>query len=297
MHVNRCLLTFGVTATLALLLPNDALARNPWGHSPHGHGGYGGYGGGGAAAARAARADAIRKAKNAEQQYAGAIKARKEGNVSLAATLYMRLALAKPKNRHSDEAKKTLASMADEGRAEMKKADALLESGDVEVALKQLDKLANDYETVPNFNHEIAEHVQKLHKTPKYKAVLNEPQAADLIADARKYEADDEAGFAYLAYEEAAKLVPAPSAKEAEQRLNKMKKDPKLVAEAETCAKVQECLRMFHTAELLKKSSPGKAEEMFKKILANSPASAEVHRCASEELTKLHGRGKKAKSS
>ena len=53
--------------------------------------------------------------------------------------------------------------MANEGRAQMKKAEELLESGDVEAAFKQLDHLAREYEHVPRFNHQVAEHVQKLH--------------------------------------------------------------------------------------------------------------------------------------
>jgi tetratricopeptide (TPR) repeat protein len=270
------------------------------GFSPrHGHGG--GYGGSvnalAAWEARERRAGELRRLKSAEDQYAGAIKAQKEGHTSLAATLYMRVALARPKSRHAGEAKQALAAMANDGRTQMKQAEELLEKGEVERAFKQLDSLATEYENVPKFNHEIAEHVHKLHSEPKYQAVLNEPRAAELVDEAQRSEAAGETCCAFMAYEEAAKLLPAPSAKRAEERWNSMKQDPKLVADADTCRRLRECLRMYHTAELLEKSSPGKAVEMFKKILSNSPSSSEVHRCASEELAKLYGHGKSAKSS
>ena len=236
-----------------------------------------------------ARAEAVRRLKNAEQQYAGAIKAQKEGKVALAATLYLRVAVAHPKNRHSGQAKQALAAMANEGRAQLEKAEKLLESGDVATAFKQLDHLAREYEHVPRFNHEVAERVQKLHADPKYKAEINEPRAAALVDEAQRCEAADEICCAFIAYEEAAKLLPAPSAKRAEERWTAMKRDPKIVAEAETCLNVRECLRMFHTAELLAKSSPGLAAEMFRKILARSPADSEVHRCATRSWPSCTG--------
>ncbi|HUY33765.1 MAG TPA: hypothetical protein VMV69_13525 [Pirellulales bacterium] len=295
MRVFRCC----VVAGLLLLMSASARTLSARGHSPRGGGGLGGMWQAEAAfqawKAREAQAEALRRLKNAEQQYAGAIKAQKEGKTWLAATLYMRVVLARPKNRHSAQAKQALAAMANEGRSQMKKADELLKKGEIEAALKQLDALASGYENVPRFNHEIAEHVQKLHRDPKYKAVLNEPRAAALVDEAQKNEANGESCCAFIAYEEAAQLLPAPSAKQAEERWSAMKQDPKIVADAETCRKLREYLHMFHVAELMEKSSPGKAEEMFRKILALSPNSSEVHRCASEELAKLHRHAKKAK--
>jgi tetratricopeptide (TPR) repeat protein len=304
MRISRCCVVAVLLLLVVLVLARPASARcGMHGHSPR-HGGGGGYGGIWAAEAawqawlaREKQAEALRRLKNAEQQYAGAIKAQQEGKTWLAATLYMRVALARPKNRHSAQAKQALAAMAVEGRSEMKKADELLEKGEIEEAFKQLDALASGYANVPRFNHEIAEHVQKLHHDPKYQAVLNEPRAAALVDEAQKNEANGEYCCAFIAYEEAAKLLPAPSAQRAEERWTAMKQDPKIVADAETCRKLRDCLHMFHVAELLEKSSPGKAEEMFKKILARSPSSSEVHRCASEEIAKLHGHGKKAKDS
>jgi hypothetical protein len=118
--------------------------------------------------------------------------------------------------------------------------------------------------------------------------VLNEKPAADLLAQAQQQEQDDERCCAYWTYEEAAKLTPAPSAIAAAGRFEAMKKDPEIVAEAEECRVLQECHQTFHTAELLEKSLPEKAETLFKDILAKSPRDSEVHRCAKEELAKLH---------
>ena len=297
MRISRCWVVAGMLLSM-LVSARPAGARcGMHGHSPRGGGGYGGIWAAEAAwqawLARERQAEALRRLKSAEHQYAGAVKAREEGKTWLAATLYLRVALARPKNRHSAAAKQALASMADEGRSQMKKADELLEKGEIEEGFKQLDVLASDYVIVPRFNHEIADHVRKLHHEPKYQAVLNEPRAAALVDEAQKSEAKGEYCCAFIAYEEAAELLPAPSAQRAEERWTAMKQDPKIVADAETCRKLRECLRMFHVAELLEKSSPGKAEQMFKKILARSPSGSEVHRCASEEIAKLHGHGQK----
>ena len=90
-------------------------------------------------------------------------------------------------------------------------------------------------------------------------------------------------------YEEAAKLVPAKSAKVAEERLAQLKADPKAVAEAEECRAIQECCRIFHTAELLEKSAPERAAELFRKIVSQSPDDSEVYKCTARSWRKSRG--------
>ncbi len=258
----------------------------------------GGWGVAGAAAAWAAQraawerreaiAEAIRRAKNNQQRMTYADQARKQGKPRLAATLYLRVALARPRDKNNAAAKNALKSMAAEGRAEMKKADDLLAKNEIVEAFEKLDYLVWAYEDVPEFNHEIANHVSKLHHESRYQAVLNEQSAADLFAQAQKQEQDDERCCAYWTYEEAAKLTPAPSAIKAAERFDAMQQDPEVVAEAEECRTLRECHHTFHTAELLEKSLPEKAESLFKEILSKSPRDSEVHRCAAEELAKLH---------
>ena len=236
--------------------------------------------------AREAAAEAARRAKNNTQRMTYAEKARKEGKPRLAATLYLRVALAREKT-HKAAAKKALMSMADEGRAEMKKADDLLAKGQVIEAIGKLDYLAWAYENVPKFNEEISAHVHKLHRDPQYQAILNEADAASILAEAKKHEAKDELCCAFLVYEEAAKLAPAKSALEAEARLKELKADPKVVADAEECRVIRECARIYHTAELLEKNAPDRAAELFRKIVEQSPRDSEVYKCAREELAKI----------
>lgn len=235
-------------------------------------------------------AQAMRTAKTNVQRMKYAAKARQEGNTRLAAMFYERVALTRPRDKNHDAAKKALAEMAEEGRRNMKAADQLLAEGKVTEAFEKLDEMKSSYENVPRFNHEIAEHVDKLHADKRYKAVLNEPQAAKLLAEGRKHEQDNEACCAYLNYEQAAELLPAASAKQAAERLAEMKKDPEVVASAEECRSIQKCHHTFHKAELLKKSVPNRAEELFKEILAEAPRDSEVYRCAAEEVAKLHTR-------
>lgn len=234
----------------------------------------------------------IRQAKTNGHRMTYAAAARKDGKMRLAATLYMRVALSRPKDKHHDEAKKALASMADEGRKAMKASDELLQQDKVIEAFEKLDYLKWAYEEVPVFNHEIERHVNKLHRDPHYQAVLNEPQAAELLAAGRKHEQEDEACCAFLIYEQAEELLPAPSAKQAAERLTALKQNPETVAAAEECRTVRKCLDTFHRAELVKKALPNRAEELFKEIITEAPRDSEVRRCAAEELAKLHVRSK-----
>ena len=230
----------------------------------------------------------MRRAKNNQERMAYADSARKEGKMRLAATMYLRVALSRPKDKNSDAAKKALKDMAEDGRAEMQKGDELLAQDRIIEGFEKLDYLAWAYEDVPQFNEEIKSHVAKLHRESRYQAVLNEVPAADLLAQGQKQEQEDERCCAYWTYEEATKLVPAPSAIQAADRYEAMKKDPEIVAEAEECRTLRECHETFHKAELLEKSLPDKAESLFKQILVKSPKDAEVYRCAKEELAKLH---------
>jgi hypothetical protein len=238
-------------------------------------------------------AELKRRAKNNQERMRYAEQARKEGKPRLAATLYLRVALQRPKDKNAGAAKAALKSMANEGRAEMNKADELLAQDRILEGLDRLDYLVWAYEEVPEFNEEIKSHVNKLHRDPRYESVLKERPAADLFAAAQKQESDGERCCAYWTYEEAAQFTPAPSAVKAAERLEAMKKDPEIVAEAEECRTLQECHKTFHSAELLEKNLPNKADELFKQILAKAPRDSEVYKCAQEEIAKLHAPRKK----
>ncbi|HUY90879.1 MAG TPA: hypothetical protein VMV10_19240 [Pirellulales bacterium] len=239
--------------------------------------------------ARERAAETARRIKNNKERMIYAEKARKEGKPRLAATLYLRAGLSQDKSNRA-AAKKALASMAEDGRAEMKKADNLLAKGQVIEAFEKLDYLDWAYENVPKFNEEIASHVGKLHRDPKNKAILNEVDASALLAEAKRHESKQELCCAYLIYEEAAKLVPAKSALVAEERYLELKADPKVVADAAECRIIQECHHIYHTAELLEKNAPERAAELFRKIVEQSPSDSEVYKCAREELAKISPR-------
>ncbi|HEV3345178.1 MAG TPA: hypothetical protein VG125_32675, partial [Pirellulales bacterium] len=190
---------------------------------------------------REAAAEKIRKAKNNQERMVYAAQARKEGKPRLAATLYLRVALSRPRDKNNAAARAALKEMAIEGRAEMQKGDELLAQNEIVEGFEKLDYLAWAYEDVPGFDHEIKDHVQRLHQESRYQAVLNEKPAADLLAQAQKQEQDDQRCCAYLTYEQAAQLVPAPSALAAAERFEAMQKDPEIVAEAKECQTLREC--------------------------------------------------------
>lgn len=272
----------------SLLLPATALARG------HGRGGFNMFSAAAAFAAQRAAwmareraAEAARVAKNNQERMKYADQARKDGKPRLAATLYLRVALTR-KDKHAGEAKAALKQMAAEGRAEMNKADELLAQGKTEEAFDKLDYLAWAYEEVPQFNEEIKNHVGRLHNEPRYQTVINEKPAAFLLAQAQEQEKDDARCCAFWIYEEAAKLVPAPSAVKAQERYEAMTKDPEIVAEAEECKTLRECDKTLHQAELLKKSLPDKAELLFKEVIAKAPRDSDIHREAAQQLAKLH---------
>lgn len=242
--------------------------------------------------AREAAAEALRRAKNNQQRMVYADQARKEGKPRLAATLYLRVALQVPKDKHNGQAKAALKAMAADGEAEMQKADELLAQNRIEEGFDKLEYLEWAYEEVPVFNSKIRSHVAKLRHDKRYEPVLKERPAALLVAEAQKQEKDDARCCAYWIYEEAAKYTPAPSAIKAAERFAAMQKDPEIVAEAEECRVLQECEKKFHSAELLEKSLPNQAIALFKEILEKSPRDSEVHKDAQQELAKLHGKKK-----
>ena len=237
--------------------------------------------------AREKAAEAARVAKNNQERMKYADQARQEGKPRLAATLYLRVALTR-KDKNAGAAKAALKQMGEEGRAEMQKADEMLAQGKIEEAMDRLDYLAWAYEEVPKFNEEIKSHVTRLHNEPRYQAVVNEKPAALMLAHAQDQEQNDARCCAFWVYEEAAKLVPAPSAIKAQERYEAMKKDPEIVAEAEECQTLRECDKTLHQAELLRKSLPDKAELLLKEVVAKAPRDSETHRDALQMLAKMH---------
>ena len=128
--------------------------------------------------------------------------------------------------------------------------------------------------------------------------MINEPRAAALVHEAQREWSGRRLGCAFIAYEEAAKLLADTFRETGRRAWTAMKQDPKIVAEAETCSKVRECLHMFHTAgdpgTIVTRGCRGNVPER------SSPARRPIPRSTgapNEELAKLHGHGKQAKKS
>jgi hypothetical protein len=151
-------------------------------------------------------------------------------------------------------------------------------------AFQQYEQLARQYARVPVVGDEIAKHVARQRRRPAYAAVLQEARAKALWELARQYEERGHLCCAYLVYEEAARLVPSPSAKLAQERFSRMKEDPQIVASSESCRELQWCHEAYLQAEQLAEANPRRARDVLEQIVRRSPEHSEVHRAARERI-------------
>ena len=131
--------------------------------------------------------------------------------------------------------------------------------------------------------------MHQFERQPEFASVLREPQAAELLKRAQQHEEKLEPCCAYLSYEAAAQLQPAPAAIEAQKALDRLKADPQVVAGAETCRHIREGHELYHRAEMLMKdhAADDKARELFKQILDETPDDSAVHVAARQQLAKI----------
>lgn len=227
-------------------------------------------------------------AKTAAARFASAEKAREEGDIRLASMLYLKVALTRPANPKTAAAKAALKELETQGNARVAEVKALLDNDDVLQAYEQFTLLYEEYEYVPGTGPEIKLSLNRIRGQRQYASVLNEAEAAKLWEVGRELEADDQMCCAFLIYEQARKLQPATSARRADERLKTMRADSALLASAQQCRALRECHKIFNTAELLAKTDPIKARDMFKEILAKADSESEVHVAAREQLAKLN---------
>ena len=154
-------------------------------------------------------------------------------------------------------------------------------------AFRHYSDLAEEYECVPVVARELRRHISRQTRRPEYAAVLNEPKAKKLWESGQQHEGKGEMCCAYWVYERAARLVPAPSAHGARDRLAWMKQDPEVVASAETCKCIRECHKSYLLAERLIELRPRLAKERFAEIVDRAPDESEVHRLANQRLAEL----------
>lgn len=253
---------------------------------------------------------AERRANTAPKRLEAADEALQEGDIDLACVLYTRLAVSRPRSAVTEQAKRQVAQLQEQARQELSEIDAMLTGGvsatsptevlrpvasgsqspeQVVKAFQEYDRLAYKYRRLPVVGFEkgeIAKHVAKQQRG--YASVLNELKAKTLWELGQKYEADGHACCAYNVYEEAAELVPAPSAQLAQARLAKMKEDPQIVASAETCREVQWCLAAYLRAEeQVAKKRPDRARAILGQIVQRAPDDTRVYQDALARIEEL----------
>jgi hypothetical protein len=247
--------------------------------------------------AAASRAQAALEAKIAKQaatdesKLAAADLARDEEQYFVASKIYLALSLSSDSNVQA-EAKSRLEGLQDDGRNRLAKIDNSVDgsSPSVETLLAALDDyswLERQFTKVPVVNREIRSHVAKQRRRPEFVAAASEPEAAGLIELAQQHEQNDQICCAFLVYEEAAKLAPAPSSAKARGRLEALKKDPTAVKAAESCRNLVWCHGTFEKAKRLTSRKPKEARQLLVAILEKAPVDSEIYQAARLEVAQL----------
>lgn len=258
------------------------------------------------ALAAARQAQLFRSEAAGAKRLAAGDRAYAEGDIRLAAQIYVRLAVSRPPSPSSKSAKDRLAKLAEEARRKIQAVDATL-AGETSLArvspgesansaaparlppetilkaFEDYDEIVSQYGKVGAAGTEITSHVRRQRRQAEYAAVLNESRAKELWELGQQYEKDDEPCCAYWAYQEGARLVPAESALRAKGRFEEMKKDPELVESAKTCRQLRRCHELYRTATMLADMRPDRARELYADILRRAPESSEIYRLARAE--------------
>jgi hypothetical protein len=245
-----------------------------------------------------------RKAKTAQALWAAANEAEQQGDTPVAARIYHRLSLLRPKSQITAQARSCFSSIQADALARLDELDSRLErrveEGDAPKALKprvakadivdvfdELDALSLEYAGAPAIREAIDERISRLRSTPKYAAVLQEPGAGELLRLAQDLEAKRHLCCAFIVYEQAAELSPAPSGKKARERIDELKTDKELIAATNECRALQWCHANFDRAKAIKEVAPHTARDYFRRIVELSPSETPIHLAAREQLASL----------
>lgn len=250
------------------------------------------------AAAEAQAESLFRQATAAAERLEAGDRARRDGDIRLAATIYVRLARSKPPTEASGEARDRMIGLAADAREELRKIDATLECSDdsshdsahspqgqvepevIREAFRKYDELAAKFASVLAAKREVTAHVVRQRRDPVYAAVLNEPKAKELWELGQQHEKDSELCCAYWVYQDAARLIPAPSAFQAQARFEALKGNPEVVRSAETCREVRWCLNAYQRAGWLGEVNSEKAKQLYAEILRRAPVDSGVYQAA-----------------
>jgi hypothetical protein len=228
--------------------------------------------------------------------------ARSESDLDTAVRLYIRVARSPLAGTAAQEARRQIESLQAETREQWAAAEKQLETAarqsasetsdqaiqaSVQTAFGNLETLAEKYERVPQSGREVQARLSQLKRQPQYAMMLNEPRAMELWQIGQKHEQEGQLCCAYLVYQEATQLMPAPSASLAKQRFERMSEDKAIVASAQTCQDLQWCHSTFRTAQRVAEVKPEAATDLFQQIIRRSPADSAVHRAAEQEAARL----------
>jgi hypothetical protein len=263
------------------------------------------------AAAEAQAARVLRQMADAAQRLQAADRAYHEGDIRLASRIYVRLAGSRRPDPITLQARDRLTRLAQMAREELGEIDArlvpaaLMPDGSAHApnpgplppdrvceAFQDYEEILAKYAGVPAAKREITAHVARQRRQPQYAAVLNEDRAKQLLELAQSHEQCEELCCAYWVYQQAARLVPAPSALRAQERFDALAADPELIRSAEVCRELRWCHSAFERAEMLVKLRPESARNLFGEILRRAPEDSEIHRAARAEYEALTGQGR-----
>jgi hypothetical protein len=227
------------------------------------------------------------------------------GDMTVAARVYQRLALSRPRTEVTVSAQQRLNYIQSDAQSKLQALEDQLNlvSGrsNVPSALKrvdvdseqvirifaELDKLALEYAGATSIQNKIQERVDQLRKQKQFAAILQEPVASELWKVGQKHEAQQKLCCAFLAYEQAVYLAPAPSAEQAKARLKQLQADDAVVASAQQCKNLQMCHEKYRRAQVIKTTLPDRARTYFSEILEIAPPDTSIHKAAREQIASL----------
>lgn len=223
----------------------------------------------------------------------------------MAYRLYVGVAFSRQPGENRKVAKERLETIREKGKEKCAEIDARLDdlvrrmnnvsepaeapAAPAEIIIdifKDYQELLKQYRQVSPFGSWLSNHVAKQRVRPECAAVMNEPQAAELLKIGQIQERKNQLCCAYRSYEKALKLLPAPSAQTAQNKFLKMKENPRIVESAKTCAELEWCHKTYARAEKIEDQNPQRAQELLSQIVDRSPADSTVHRAAADRLEK-----------
>lgn len=245
--------------------------------------------------------------------------AEQSGDLRVAARLYQRIALSRPRTEVTAASQQRLAQIQGAAQAKfdavenqlntltgnpsadsasqftpaLKRIPSALQKVNIDASevtrlFVELDKLILEYAGVDSIENKLNERADRLRRQRPFAAALQEPTASQLRELGQKHELQQKLCCAYLAYEQAANLAPAPSGEKAKVRLRELEASHKsIVTEAEQCKLLQLCHEKYRQALALKPTLPDSARKYLAEILERAAPDTTVHQAAREQIAML----------